>query len=221
MIIFNFKNYPESVGANSMKLLAAIETAVTANPEIASMVFASPPVTDLALAREKFPTLQLMSPHVDNKGAGSTTGWVPPTTLLAMGIEYSVLNHSEHRLMNQAEIVEYVKTVQAAGVKLVVCCENLEEAKNLLEAQPYAIAFEDKDLIGSGQSITTGRPDDVKAFIEMCKDKTVAIIGAGVSTGDDIKGGVEMGAEGFILASAFVKAADPVAKVQELAAQFK
>jgi len=48
----------------------------------------------------------------------------------------------------------------------------------------------------------------------------VAIIGAGVSSGDDIKVGLEFGAEGFILASAFVKATDKKAKAIELASPF-
>jgi triosephosphate isomerase len=109
---------------------------------------------------------------------------------------------------------------QAKGLKLIVCCENLEEAEKLLALKPYGIAFEDKDLIGSGQSITTAKAEDVKKFISMVKGKSKAIIGAGISTGEDVRSGIEFGADGFILASAFVKATDRKAKAIELVTPF-
>ncbi len=220
MIILNLKNYVESTGANLAPIIKDLEAAALALPGLANIVSISPAMYDLHQALATSSQIKVMAPHVDAKNVGSTTGWAPAESIRTIGIEYSLLNHSEHRFADWTELESTIKFAQEKGLKLVVCCENLAEAEKLLALQPYAIAFEDKDLIGTGNSITTGRPDDVKAFIAMVKGKSKAIIGAGVSSGDDIKVGLEFGAEGFILASAFVKATDKKAKAIELASPF-
>lgn len=220
MVILNLKNYPEATANNLTAVLSEIESAVRAETKIVDLVAVVPAIYDLHLAVEKAGNLQIFSPHVDAKAQGSTTGWVPAQALLSLNINYSVLNHSEHRFGTWEELEYTIKQVQEEGLKVVVCCENLEEAQKLLALNPFAIAYEDKDLIGSGQSITTGRPEEVKKFIELAKGKTKVIIGAGISTGEDVKQGLEFGAEGFILASAFVKAENKKDKILELAMPF-
>lgn len=214
MIILNYKTYAESTGGNSEKLLRAVEEASKQDPNVSKYVSSALSIVDLVNGKKAFPNVNIMAQHVDNKAVGSTTGWVTPENLTSYGIEYSVYNHSEHRVSSDS-IVEDIKSIQSRGIKVIACCENVEEANKLLEAQPFGIAYEPKDLIGSGVSVTT-RPEAVKEFIEATKGKTMVLIGAGVSTGEDVAKGLELGAEGFLLASAFVKAQDPVAKVLEL-----
>ncbi len=173
---------------------------------------------DLANAKKSYTGIEIMSQHVDNKSAGNTTGWVTPESLVGFGIEVSLYNHSEHRVWSDS-IVEDIKAIQAKGLKLIVCCENVEEATKLLEAEPFGIAYEPKDLIGSGVSVTT-RPEAVTGFIAATKGKTKIFIGAGVSTKEDVAKSLEMGANGVLLASAFVKAEDHVTKAKELAEPF-
>jgi len=219
MLILNFKTYPESTNENALKLIDAICNINKTNPELASLIYSAPATLDLNAVKMLHSELNIMAQHVDNKPAGSTTGWTPAETLVKAGIEFALLNHAEHRVWSD-HIVQDIKDIQSTGLKLVVPCESLEEAKILLEAQPYGIAFENKDLIGTGKSITSQMPDSVKEFIDYCKGKTKLIIGAGVSNGEDVKTGLEMGADGFVLASAFVKAQDPEAKARELVAPF-
>ncbi len=220
MIILNLKNYPEATGLNLRSVLSEIDAAANENSKVRDLVAVVPAIYDLHFAVENVNGLQVFSPHVDDKTTGSTTGWTPAETLQSINIHYSVLNHSEHRYSNWEELEATILHVQEVGLKTIVCCENLEEAEKLLRLKPYAIAYEDKDLIGSGQSITTGRPEEVKKFIELTKNKTKVIIGAGISSGEDVSQGLEFGAEGFILASAFVKAVNKKEKVLELAAPF-
>lgn len=219
MIILNLKTYKESTGKDGIKLVEAINNIYKLNPEVAKYIYISPAMVDLSMIKMLYPHLNIIGQHVDNKKAGSTTGWTPAETLVRNGIEYSMLNHAEHRVWSD-NIVQDINDIQSSGLKLIIPCESLDEAKILLEAKPYAIALEDKNLIGTGQSITSMKPDSVKEFIEYCKGKTKLIIGAGVSTGEDVRSGLELGAEGFVLASAFVKAADPEAKARELVAPF-
>ncbi|MEP7103593.1 MAG: triose-phosphate isomerase [Candidatus Dojkabacteria bacterium] len=218
MVILNFKTYPESTGSNALKLLDAVVKFSQTNPELASKVTCAPSILDLVYVRKTYRTINIMSQFVDNKNPGSSTGWTTPENLLEQEINFSLYNHSEHRVWSDS-IVEDIKAIQAKGIKLVVCCENVEEAKKVLEAEPFGIAYEPKDLIGSGVSVTT-RPDAVKEFIEVTKGKTMVFIGAGVSTGEDVVKSLELGAEGVLLASAFVKADNHLAKIEELVKPF-
>lgn len=220
MIILNLKNYAESTGKNLSPVISAVEEAIAEVPSLAEILSIAPAVYDLHAAAQQAKSLKVIAQHIDNKGVGSTTGWTPAAAIKELGIEYSVLNHSEHRFSDWQELEATITNAHAAGLKLIVCCENLSEAEKLLQLSPFAIAYEDKDLIGSGQSITMGRPEEVKNFINLVQGKTKAIIGAGISTAEDIKAGKEFGAEGFILASAFVKADDRKAKALELGQSF-
>lgn len=217
MLFLNLKNYPESVGPGLIKLLQAAAEISKTEPK--TEVFLAPNQLELVAVHKDFAGVKFCAQHVDNKTLGSTTGWVPAEMIAQLGIGYSIYNHSEHRVWDD-NIVTNIKEIQAKGVRLIVCCENEQEAEKLLEAEPFAIAFEVKELIGSGQSISTHRPDSVKNFVNLVKGKSKALIGAGVSTGEDVKAGLDLGAEGFLLASAFVKAEDPVAKLQELLAPY-
>lgn len=220
MIILNLKNYPESTGPNLIEIIRKIEAAVEEDARIADLVAISPAVYDLNFAASQKPKIKIFSQHLDAKNTGSTTGWIPAESLLNMDITHSVLNHSERRHTDWKHLEETIDHAHEKGVNLIICCENLEEAERLVKMNPYAIAYEDKDLIGSGQSITTGRPEDVKRFINMVKGKAKAIIGAGISSGEDVSKGLEFGADGFILASAFVKAPNKKAKILELTKPF-
>lgn len=213
MVILNFKTYAEATGKVAKALIEAV-----ANSPMKDKVIVAPSMLDLSIAKKDFPEVQFASQHIDNKNPGSTTGWTTPENLIEYGIEYAIYNHSEHRVWSDT-IVEDIKAIQAKGIKLIVCCENVEEATKILEASPFGIAYEPKDLIGSGISVTT-RPEAVKGFIDAAKGKTMTFVGAGVSTGEDVAKSLELGAEGVLLASAYVKAEDHNAKINELTAPF-
>lgn len=213
MIILNLKNYTESIGDNLNKLLDALKKLVTNFPQYKDKIMVSPSMVHLIDAKKNYPELHIISQHVDSKGLGSTTGWVPAEVLISSGIDTVILNHSEHRVLPEAE--DYIDSLQEKGLKIVACCENVEEAKMFIDKKVFAVAYEPKDLIGSGISVTT-RPEAVKEFVEVVKGKTLVLIGAGVSTKEDVVNGVKLGAEGALLASAFVKATDPYQVAKDL-----
>lgn len=219
MVLLNLKTYMESTGLNCKKLLdIANEYLHTADQKIKDRVIFVVAQTDLFWAKQNYPQLIIAAQHVDNKTAGSTTGWTTPETLLSYGVHFSLFNHSEHRMYSDS-IVQDIKDIQSKGIKLIVCCENTEEALKIAEANPFSIAYEPKDLIGSGVSVTT-RPQAVEEFVKSLSNQKNILIGAGVSTGEDVAKAIELGAEGVLLASAFVKASDPKAKLAELVQPF-
>lgn len=219
MLLLNLKTYSESTGLNCKKLLDTASEFLESQNEIVKqkVIFVVSP-TDLFWAKQNYPNLIIASQHVENKTSGSTTGWITPEALLSMGVNFSLYNHSEHRMYSDT-IIQDIKDIQSKGLKLIVCCENLHEGLYLQEAEPFSIAYEPKDLIGSGISVTT-RPEAVTDFIAALSNQKNILIGAGVSTAEDIKKTLELGAEGVLLASAFVKADDRRAKLNELVQPF-
>lgn len=217
MLVLNLKTYTQSTGEKLERLLDIVtEVLQEEGAGVAKNVYIAPQIIELIKVREQYAQLQLVAQHVDAVDPGRTTGWIPTDNLLANGIEYSIYNHSEHRIP-----VLKIDELQSKGVKLLVCCETPDEAHDILEnSKPYAVVYEARDLIGSGVSVTT-RPYSVKDFVRYAKGKTIPIVGAGVSNAEDIKTALDLGAEGVMLASAFVKASDPKTALEELLLPFK
>jgi triosephosphate isomerase len=215
MIILNLKNYPESSGANAIKLLSALEILSSEQKKYLSI---APSVIDLLTIKTNFPNLNIISQYVENLEKGNTTGWVGIEQLKSNQVKFSLYNHSEHRVWND-EILENILSIQKNGIDLIVCCENLEEAEIILKSKPFGIAYEPKDLIGSDVSVTS-RPDAVKEFLDLVKKDSTAFIGAGIQGREDVEKGLELGAEGFIVSSSFVKSSDPKLFIQEIVTPF-
>jgi len=218
MVILNLKTYTESTGSNILSIFDSLTNEISKNPSLKDLIYVAPSNIYLSEIKNKYPTVNLASQTVSSKNAGSTTGWIPADNLVSLGVNVAIYNHSENR-QDMETIVEDVMAIQAKGIKLIVCCENVEEATKILEASPFAIAYEPKDLIGSGISVTT-RPEAVTEFVSLVKGKTKVIMGAGVSTKEDVENSIKLGADGVLLASAYVKAEDKGAKLLELAGPF-
>jgi triosephosphate isomerase (TIM) len=218
MLILNLKTYPESTAEKSVEIAQIIQNYQTENPQNSKLIHIAPSVLDIEILKRDFSELNIVSQNVDAVTQGASTGWIPVEELIELGVEISLYNHSEHRRFMGA-IVDEIKKIQSKGMRLIVCCETIDEAKTILEANPYAIAYEPKDLIGSGVSVTT-RPEIVKEFIKAVKDSALPIIGAGVASGTDIVTALELGAKGVLVSSAFVQSEDKLGKLQEFMMAF-
>lgn len=195
MIVINFKNY--KIGKESVKMAKAIE-------KYLPRAIVCPPVIDADEIAEKT-GLMVYAQHVDNISGDRGTGWVLPSVLKKVGVKGTLLNHSEHRIPER-EIKEIIEKCNNAGLKVILCAENIAEAERFKELKPEAIAFEDKDLIGSGKSITSYRSEELKKFVRVMKGSGIkALCGAGISSAKDVRVAFELGCEGILIASAIVK----------------
>ncbi len=210
-IVLNFKAYPESRGENALELSLAAKRLADENKKT---VVVCPPQIDLGAVASRFASsrhFSVFGQHVDANVDGAYTGSISAEALLAAGCKGSLLNHSEKKIGLEA-VGKTIKRAKEAGLYLIVCADSVAEAKAIARFSPPCIAVEPPELIGTGISVSTAKPGIVTDSVKEIKkiDGSIAVlVGAGVSNAADVRKSIELGAEGVLLASAFVKAKNP------------
>ncbi len=215
VIMLNVKAYTESMGEKDLALAKACEEV---SEELGVSIAYAPQMVDLALvAREvKIPVL---AQHAEAFTPGSRTGYTVLEAVKEAGASGTLINHSEHRLQ-LADIDFLVSRARELGLYTVVCTNNTAVSRAAAELSPSCIAIEPPDLIGSGIPVSKAEPEIVEKSVEAVKEinKNIAVLcGAGISTGEDVKAALELGAEGVLLASGVVKAENPKEVLLDLA----
>lgn len=205
IIALNLKTYPESLGKKGADL-CQIATEVSLLTGVRIIV--APQTVDLRDAAQICG--DVFAQHVDPAKQGAATGSVSVESIKEAGCKGSLVNHSEKRLPEQT-IAETVARLKEAGLESMLCTKDTEESVRLAKYEPAFIAVEPPELIGSGISVSTSKPEIVSGTVEAVAkvNSTPVLCGAGVSNAADVKKSVELGAKGVLLASAFVKSADP------------
>ena len=181
----------------------------SANESGITMV-AAPQAADIYRISEET-SLPIFAQHIDPISPGGHTGSNLINTLIDSGISGSLINHSEKR-MKLADIDEIVKLCKANEIESCVCTNNIETSKAVATLAPDAVAVEPPELIGTGIPVSQAQPEVVEDTVKEVKaiNKNIKVLcGAGITTGDDMKAAMDLGADGVLLASGIVKAESP------------
>jgi triosephosphate isomerase len=214
-IVLNFKAYRESSGEGGLALVRVCEEVAE---ETGVGIAVCPQQVDLALTAEKT-GVPVYAQHVESFEAGSKTGYVVLEAVKAAGAVGTLLNHSEHP-MEIAAIEAVIRRAETLGLVTLACANNTEVSRSIAALGPRAIAVEPPALIGSGIPVSKADPEVVSNSVEAVKklDQGIQVLcGAGISTGSDVEAAMGLGAEGVLLASGVVKAADPRKVLLDLA----
>ncbi|MEM3021541.1 MAG: triose-phosphate isomerase, partial [Candidatus Caldarchaeum sp.] len=163
-------------------------------------------------------SVPVLAQHCDPFEAGPHTGAVVAESLKEIGVSGSLLNHSEKRL-KLSDIASTVARLRGLGLASVVCADDLHAAVSAAALEPEALAVEPPELIGTGVSVSTARPEVVSGAVVKVKKVSMRVhvlCGAGVSSEDDVRKALELGAEGVLLSSAYVKSRDPEKLLREM-----
>ena len=155
----------------------------------------------------------------DRYKPGSHTGSIIAEDVKAVGAAGSIVNHSEHRL-RLADIGMILERLRENGLISLLCTDTVETTKAGAALSPDILAIEPPELIGTGIPVSKAKPEVVVGAVEAVKkiNPSVHILcGAGISTGDDVAKAIELGTEGVLLASAYVKAKDPKKVLSDMA----
>ncbi|MEM3853854.1 MAG: triose-phosphate isomerase, partial [Conexivisphaerales archaeon] len=149
--------------------------------------------------------------------SGAQTGHITAEMLAEAGAVGSLVNHSEMRI-GFNDVAESVKQLSSFGLESVVCVDRNEMVAPAAMLGATAILVEPPELIGSGISVSSARPEVVINSVAEIKKagRGLLLVGAGITSLDDAKKSIELGADGVGLASAVMRARDPATKVKEL-----
>tara|TARA_Y100000310_G_scaffold344684_1_gene458788 strand:- start:3333 stop:3977 length:645 start_codon:yes stop_codon:yes gene_type:complete len=208
VIIVNYKNY--KFGRDSVQLSKKIERNL-------GKIIVCPSSLDL-LQVKKETGLKVFAQHVSGKDKGRNTGWLTVDGLKEVGIGGTLVNHSEHKIQVK-EIDQILVKCSALNLKAIVCCGSLKEVKQIMKLtfKPWAIAYEDPKLVGSGLPITKFKTRRVRKFASMLIGSGVLpLCGAGISSARDVKAAKSLGCKGVLISSAIAKSKSPEQLLQKL-----
>ena len=196
IVILNYKTYLESSGENALELARALKSA---SEESGITMVAAPQAADIYRIQDQI-SLPIFAQHIDPITPGGHTGSNLIETLIEAGISGSLINHSENR-MKLADIDEVIQLCKQNDIESCVCTNNIATSKAIATFSPDAVAVEP-------QAQPEVVEDSVKG-VKSINKKIKVLCGAGISTGDDMKAAMDLGADGVLLASGIVKAENP------------
>lgn len=214
--MLNFKAYAQAIGENALKLA---EMAQEISESSGVKVIIAPQVADLSRVSH---VLEIYAQHVDPLEPGAGTGSQLAEAVKEAGATGSLVNHSEKRISIE-EIEKTVNKLHLLEMKALVCSPDAESSKSYAALNPEFIAVEPPELIGSGISVSTAKPEIITETIQKIREinQEVAVLcGAGISNGGDVKKAVELGVSGVLLASAFTKANNPKVILEDICGGF-
>jgi len=182
----------------------------SASEESGITMVAAPQAADIYRIQDQI-SLPIFAQHIDPITPGGHTGSNLIETLIEAGISGSLINHSENR-MKLADIDEVIQLCKQNDIDSCVCTNNIATSKAIATFSPDAVAVEPPELIGTGIPVSQAQPEVVEDSVKGVKSinkKIKVLCGAGISTGDDMKAAMDLGADGVLLASGIVKAKNP------------
>jgi triosephosphate isomerase len=214
LIVLNFKTYRESTGLQALRLAEICED-ISGDYSVQMVVV--PQVADIQ-AISNAVKIPVYAQHVDGVGYGGFTGHVTAESLKAAGATGSLINHSERRL-RLAEIEASISACRQAGLKTIVCTNNVATTRAAAALQPDYVAVEPPELIGSGIPVSKANPEVIVSSVEAVKGiapQVSVLCGAGITHGEDLRSALELGSVGVLLASGIIKAKDQRKALEDL-----
>ncbi len=214
MILLNLKAYEEFIGNKAVKLAMVAEKVAK---QTGVKIIVIPGLLELERVARAV-KIDVYAQHVDERDYGKNTGSILIESAKQAGAKGAIINHSENRIPME-KIKRTVEKAKKLKFTIVVCVNNMEEAKEVDKFEPDYIAYEVPELIGGNISVATAEPEIIRKIVKSVKTKV--LVGAGVGKKQDVKRSIELGAKGVLLASELVKTEDVEATIRDLAEGMK
>jgi triosephosphate isomerase len=214
LIVLNFKTYRESTGLQALALAQICEDIAR---DYSVQMVVVPQVADISTISRAV-NIPVFAQHVDGVGYGGFTGHITAASLKEAGAAGSLINHSERRL-RLAEIDASIAACRQAGMKMIVCTNNVATTRAAASLGPDYVAVEPPELIGSGIPVSKADPEVVTKSVEAVKSTAPAVevlCGAGITHGEDLRAALDLGSVGVLLASGIIKARDQRQALEDL-----
>ena len=215
MFVINCKNYEKATGSNLAKLVRASEDA---SVKYGTRIALAPPQHLISLVKSS--RIMIFAQHVDDCDVGSSTGYFAPELLKALGVTGAIINHNEHRIPF-ANITNTIKRLRKLDMISIVCSRNIAETAKMATLDPDFVAIEPPSLIGSGNAISSARPELITRAAHALDGRDSRLLcGAGIVSDDDVTKALDLGSEGILVASGIIKSASPRRTIATFASRF-
>ncbi|MBD3406224.1 MAG: triose-phosphate isomerase [Candidatus Lokiarchaeota archaeon] len=214
VIAINFKTYPQATGEKAVLLAQACDKVAA---EFGVSIVVAPQTPDLYRVSQAV-DIPVFAQHMDPGDPGRFTGHVLGEVLIESGCVGTLLNHSENR-MQLADIEASIRKAETLDLATIVCTNNPLVSVAASTLNPWAVAVEPPELIGTGISVSKAQPEIISGTVEKIRkvNKDVVILcGAGIGSGEDVKSASDLGSQGVLLASAVAKAEKPEDVLKDL-----
>ncbi len=176
------------------------------------------PAVEIRRIAEHTKHLIILAPYMDTLRPGRGMADILPEALKAAGAQGVVINHCE-KPMSLPQMKATVDRARELDFLVFACADTLEEAKAIAQLHPDIINPEPSGIIGGGNGVTP--MDYVEASIREIKAIYPDILveqAAGITNGQQVYDFIMAGSEAAGAASGIMKAADPIAMIDEMVA---
>jgi len=177
------------------------------------------PAVEIRRVAENTENLIVLAPYMDTLRSGRGMADILPEALKAAGAEGVVVNHCE-KPMSLPQIKTTIDRARELDMLVFACADTITEAKAIAELHPDIINPEPSELIGGtggGVSDMGFVRESIRAIKAIYPDILVEQA-AGITNGQQVYDFIMAGSEAAGAASGIMKAADPVAMIDEMIA---
>ncbi|MBI2139276.1 triosephosphate isomerase [Candidatus Woesearchaeota archaeon] len=213
ILIINLKTYASGTGKNAETLVEICEKTASGRTIIVAAQAA-----DIHRAAKKAKKTSVFAQHIDAAEQGRNTGFVTAESVIEAGANGTIINHAEHKIPLML-VQKAVERARQNKLITVVCAATAKEAAEIAKAcSPDYIAIEPPELISGKIGVSTAKPEIITDTIKAVHKvrKTPVICGAGVSSREDVKAAIRLGAKGVIVANFVMSAKDKKKAISEL-----
>ena len=176
------------------------------------------PAVEIRRVVENTKHLIVLAPYMDTLRPGCGMADILPEALKAAGAKGVVINHCE-KPMSLPQMKATIDRARELDFLVFACADTLEEAKAIAQLHPDIINPEPSAIIGGGNGVTPMDyvMDSIREIKAIYPDIMVEQA-AGITCGQQVYDFIMAGSEAAGAASGIMKAADPLAMIDEMIA---
>ena len=176
------------------------------------------PAVEIRRVVENTKHLIVLAPYMDTLRPGRGMADILPEALKAAGAKGVVINHCE-KPMSLPQMKATIDRARELDFIVFACADTLEEAKAIAQLHPDIINPEPSAIIGGGNGVTPMDyvMDSIREIKAIYPDIMVEQA-AGITNGQQVYDFIMAGSEAAGAASGIMKAADPIAMIDEMIA---
>ena len=181
------------------------------------VLFICPPI-EVRRVAENTKNLFVFSTYMDTLRPGRGCADILPEGLKAAGAVGVMVNHCE-KPMSLPQIKATIDRARELDMYVFACADTLDEAKAMAQLHPDIINPEPSEIIGGGNGASP--MSYVRESIRVIKEIDPDIMveqAAGITSGKEVYDFIMAGSEAAGAASGIMKAADPIAMIDEMIA---